>query len=138
MLKMIMVFRTAFTGLILALLLLGQADARKLHPEKWYQERWCAERGGQVEVVLPDLTRCDCLTTTNAVEVDFGPKWAEAVGQALYYSVQTGRKAGIVLILESPEERKYWIRLNSVVTHYNLPIDTWAYGAGASKAAPKG
>lgn len=98
------------------------------HPEKWYQERWCAENRGEVEVVLPDRTRCDCLTSGNAIEFDFGPKWAEAIGQALYYSVQTGKRAGIVLILEKPADRKYWIRLNSVIQHFELPVDTWEMG----------
>jgi len=36
--------------------------AKREHAEKWYQERWCREQGGQIEVVLPDRTRCDCVT----------------------------------------------------------------------------
>ena len=76
-------------------------------------------------MVLPDQTRCDCLTQTHAIEFDFGTKWAEAIGQSLYYSFQTGKKAGVVLILEKGSDRKYWIRLNSVIQHYKLPIDTW-------------
>lgn len=99
-------------------------SARK-NPEKYYQEKWCNEQSGKTEVVLPDRTRCDCLTETHAVEFDFGKKWAEAIGQSLYYSLQTGKKAGIVLILESPGDYKYWIRLNSTIEHFNLPIDTW-------------
>ena len=27
---------------------------------------------GQVEVMLPDGTRCDCVTDTHAIEFDFG------------------------------------------------------------------
>ena len=46
--------------------------AKREHPEKWYQEKWCQAHGGQVEVVLPDGTRCDCLTDTHAIEFDFG------------------------------------------------------------------
>jgi hypothetical protein len=46
--------------------------AKREHPEKWYQERWCREQGGQIEVVLPDKTRCDCVTDTHAIEFDFG------------------------------------------------------------------
>jgi len=99
--------------------------AGRLHPEKWYQNKWCAEHGGQIEVILPDRTRCDCVTETHAIEFDFGNKWAEAIGQSLYYSLQTSKKAGIVLILESIEDRKYWIRMNSTIKHFNLPIDTW-------------
>lgn len=104
------------------------AQARALHPEKYYQSGWCGEQNGVTEHVLPDSTRCDCLTATHAVEFDFGKKWAEAIGQALYYSLQTGRRAGIVLILEQPKDYKYWIRLNSTIDHYKLPIDTWQLG----------
>ena len=104
------------------------AHAKRLHYEKWYQAQWCQDNNGQVEVVLPDRTRCDCLTSTHAIEFDFGNKWAEAIGQALYYAIQTGKKAGIVLILEKQKDYKYWIRLNSIIAHYGLPIDSWKVG----------
>ena len=109
------------------ILLLWPANllAAHKHPEKYYQEKWCAEHGGQSEVVLPDKTRADCITADNAIEFDFGEKWAESIGQSLYYSIQTGKRAGVVLILERPEDRKYFIRLNTIIQHYNLPIDTW-------------
>lgn len=110
----------------------SMAQAGRLHPERHYQNQWCQEQGGRAEVVLPDRTRCDCLTDSHAVEVDFGNKWAEAVGQALYYAIQTNRKAGIVLILEKPTDYKYWIRLNTIIEHFNLPIDTWKVGTGAN------
>ena len=99
-------------------------DAKRLHYEKWYQQQWCQEQGGRVEVVLADRTRCDCLTQIHAIEFDFGSKWAEAIGQALYYGIQTGKKPGIVLILENQKDYKHWIRLNTTINHYNLPIQT--------------
>jgi hypothetical protein len=98
------------------------------NPEKWYQQKWCEAQKGRVEVVLPDSTRCDCVTDTHAIEFDFGNNWSEAVGQCAYYAIQTGKKAGIVLILESMKDRKYWIRLNTTIEHFNLPIDTWSVG----------
>ena len=107
------------------------ADAKRLHPEKWYQAKWCQQQGGKVEVVLPDRTRADCLTDSHAVEFDFGDKWAEAIGPSLYYAIQTGKRAGVVLILESLNDRKYWIRLNSIIQYYDLPISTWKMGLGA-------
>jgi len=81
-----------------------------------------------LEVVLPDSTRCDCVTETHAVEFDFGSKWTEAVGQSIFYSLQAQKKAGIVLILETKKDRKYWIRMNTIIEHFNLPIDTWNVG----------
>lgn len=110
--------------IISTILLLLPANAFAF-PEKHYQEQWCQEQGGQAEVVLPDQTRADCITSTHAIEFDFGKKWAEAIGQALYYSLQTGKRAGVVLILDGQKDRKYWIRLNSTIQHFNLPIDTW-------------
>ena len=73
-------------GLLLVALLPVVAGAGHKHPEKWYQKRWCAENGGEAEVVLADRTRCDCLTSTNAVELDFGPKWAEAIGHSVLFN----------------------------------------------------
>ena len=79
-------------------------------------------------MVLADGTRCDCVTATHAIEFDFGGNWAEAIGQSSYYSIQTKKKAGIVLILESMKDRKFWIRLNTTTEHFDLPIDTWSVG----------
>lgn len=113
------------TTVVADLLLFSLAFAGNTRPEKHYQTQWCAEHGGQAEVVLADQTRADCITATHAIEFDFGKKWAEAIGQSLYYSIQTGKRAGIVMILEKPKDRKYWIRLNSTIQHFGLPIDTW-------------
>lgn len=81
-----------------------------IHLERWYQERWCARVGGVVEAVLPDRTRCDCLTAGYAVEVDFARKWAEGIGQAMYYAAMTGRAGAVVLIVESEKDLKYVAR----------------------------
>ena len=91
-------------------------------PERYYQDTYCK---GIKEYVLPDRTRVDCLTDTHAIEYDFGRKWAEAIGQSLGYAFATNKKAGIVLILESKKDYKYWIKLNSIIDHYGLPIDVW-------------
>ena len=97
--------------------------AAHLHPEKAYQEQWCADHNGVAEHLLDDKTRVDCLTETHAVEVEFAPKWAEAVGQSLYYGYKTNRKPGIVLIIEKPEQSRYLKRLTPLADKYN--IDLW-------------
>lgn len=48
----------------------GSVLAKRDHPGKWYQQKWCEAQKGQVEVVLPDGTRCDCVTDTHAIEFD--------------------------------------------------------------------
>ncbi|KKK59838.1 hypothetical protein LCGC14_3030350 [marine sediment metagenome] len=122
---------------LLAILILAilpsLVDAKRLHYEKWYQQKWCKEKNGQIEVVLSDRTRVDCLTSTHAIEFDFGNKWAESIGQALHYAIQTEKKGGIVLILEKTKDYKYWIRLNTIIQHFNLPIDSWMMGGGVPK-----
>ena len=97
--------------------------AAHLYTEKEYQTKWCAGKG-IAEYKLPDYTRVDCLTKTHAIEFDFANKWAESIGQALYYAMSTGKKAGIVLIMENKEkDQKYLKRLQSVAKKYC--IDVW-------------
>lgn len=90
--------------------------------EKDYQVKYCE---GLIEFRLEDKTRVDCLTETHAIEYDFGSKWAEAIGQSLYYAMYTGKRAGIVLII-SPREKRFLKRAKSTIEHYNLPIDVWS------------
>lgn len=108
--------------LLLALIIPLCAYAKHEQPEKYYQELWCNANKGQLEVVLKDSTRIDCLTDKYAIEFDFSRKWAEAIGQSLHYSYMTGKKAGIVLILESPMEEKYYNRLIPLGEKYGIEL----------------
>lgn len=121
-------------GLMLAAISCAAAIASAGPSEATYAEAWCAAHDGQPEVTLPDRTRADCLTATHAVEVERAAKWKESIGQALWYALQTNLRAGVVVILEDADELSYWYRLNSVIEHYNLPIDTWPTGPAAPAA----
>ena len=80
--------------------------------EDVYQAYWCGKHNGILEYKLNDNTRVDCLTDTLAVEVDFAPKWAECIGQAIHYGHKTHRQAACLLILENPgKDLKYLKRL---------------------------
>ena len=57
------------------------------------------------------MTRVDCLAKDYAIEFDFAKKWAEAVGQSLYYSKMTGKKPAIALILTSLTDYRYLKRI---------------------------
>ena len=96
--------------------------------EKEYQAKWCQESGGVAEYVLPDRSRVDCLTATHAIEVDFANKWAESCGQALYYSIQTGCKPGIVLILEKQSDKSHLKRLMELADKYGITVWTMEPG----------
>lgn len=109
-------------ALALAVASCAASTPRKL--EKDYQRPWCEAHMGRLEVVLDDKARVDCLTPTHAVEFDFAKKWAEAVGQALYYAEKTGHRAGIVLIV-GPKDGRYVNRLRWLIDSSNLPVDVW-------------
>ena len=98
------------------------AIAKRLNKERWYQDKGCE---GVTEYRLPDKTRVDCLLEEYAIEYDFANKWAEAIGQSLHYGRMTHRKAGIVLIMESPKDAKYYRRLMDNIAFYDLPITVW-------------
>jgi hypothetical protein len=119
-----MIKKCLITIILLAISITAHAENHQ-HLEKWYQKRWCAENKGQMEVVMPDRTRCDCVTDTHAIEFDFAKKWREALAQSLDYGMRSNKRPGIVLILENQDDLRYWIRLNSIIEHYKLPITTW-------------
>jgi len=80
---------------------------------------------GEIEYVLDDQTRVDCLTSSYATEVDFASKWAETIGQSLYYSIKTGKKPGVLLILENlSKERRHLSRLEKVAVDHNITVWT--------------
>lgn len=116
-------------GLVLSIFI-SLAHAEALHPEKAYQKAWCDKHDGVMEVVLADGSRVDCLTLTHAVEVEFARKWPESIGQALYYAKKTGRRPGIVLIMEAPSDGKYLGRLMLAVKKNYPFIRVWTVEPG--------
>jgi len=104
----------------------SSAIAGHVHPEKYYQEKWCNEHNGIIEYILDDGTRVDCLTDTHAIEFDFAPKWAEAIGQSLYYSSQTEKEPGIVLIMDGKKDIKYLLRIWTTMLYHGFSIRTWS------------
>ena len=100
------------------------AQAKRMYNEAYYQELWCTEQKGQMEYVLPDYTRVDCLTEDHAIEFDFANKWAESIGQALHYGMMTGKKPGIVLIIEKPKHFVYYNRIVPLCKKYGITLWT--------------
>lgn len=105
--------------------LLPFARAAHKHSEAYYQNEWCSNIGGVQEYENKDYTRVDCLTDTHAIEFDFAKKWAESIGQSLHYSRMTGKKAGIVLIIEDEKDYRYYERMQPLCEE--LGIDLWVY-----------
>ncbi len=75
--------------------------------EAYYVSQWCRDDFGKTEFLLWDNTRVDCLTKDYAIEFDFAKKWAESVGQSLYYAKMTGKKPAVALILTDLSDYRY-------------------------------
>lgn len=78
--------------------------------EKDYVNMYCK---GTIEYVLPDKTRIDCLTDEYAIEYDWASKWAESIGQSLYYAKMTGHKPAVAIIMKTPQDEKYIKRIQT-------------------------
>jgi hypothetical protein len=82
--------------------------------------RW---EGTRVEVRQWDGTRVDMLTETHAIEADWSHKWAEAIGQALYYAELTQRAPGIVLLVKDRKaEARYIYRCQTVCAKHGIRL----------------
>ena len=69
---------------------------------------------GKIEYRLPDKTRVDCLTDEYAIEFDWAKKWAESVGQSLYYAKMTGKKPAVAIIMKSIEDERFIKRIETI------------------------
>lgn len=101
------------------------AGSKTGYREADFQKLWCDRQGGQMEVVLKDRTRVDCLLDDYAVEVDFAWKWAEAIGQSLHYARLTGKKPGILLILTSKKDERHLEKLKGHNEFNTKKIKIW-------------
>ena len=65
-------------------------------------QRLAPKYKAEAEMRLSDGTRCDLLSSSVAFEVDYSRKWQEGIGQALHYSLLTGLRPGLKLLVEHP------------------------------------
>ncbi|MCP5050761.1 MAG: hypothetical protein GY940_26595 [bacterium] len=96
-----------FLTVILLLMPLGltaMAGTKGLSEQKNFRDSWCQRMGGETTVLLKDKMTVDCLMDEYAVAIDSASQWAEIIGKSKYYAAMTGRKPGIVLILENQEK----------------------------------
>ena len=108
--------------LTFTLLFAGCSHTSKKYDERHYQTIFCNEHGGKMEYMLKDRTRVDCLTDEYAIEIDFAKKWAEGIGQSLYYAYMTGKKPAIGLIIDTDKEERYFKRLDAIAKKYGITI----------------
>ena len=78
---------------------------------------------GIVEYQLSDRTRVDCLTDEYAIEYDWAKKWAESIGQAMYYSKMTGKKPAVAIIIKNGTKDKTSIEMANEILNLNQNHD---------------
>ena len=110
--------------LIPSAFLIISINARAIENEAYYSQQFCDDLSGKSEYLLHDLSRVDCLTQTHAFEVDWadGSKVYEAIGQSLYYSSETGKLPGILLLIRKENSEKYIRKVKKVIEAFELPI----------------
>lgn len=105
--------------LLVAMFATTMANAKHKMLEHEYVSQYCV---GDMEFLLRDRTRVDCLTDKYAIEFDFASKWAEALGQSLHYAYMTGRAPAIYLILESKKDTRFVDILTPLCDVYGIKL----------------
>lgn len=70
---------------------------------------WIATQAGLDPITACEVqtlcgSRVDILTDVEAIEVDWGYKWKESIGQALLYSIETGRAPAVILLSDGTDQ----------------------------------
>ena len=86
-------------------------DNEHKYKEADYVNAYCK---GIIEYKLPDKTRVDCLSEEYAIEFDWATKWAESVGQSLYYAKMTDKKPAVAIIMKKMTDERYIKRIEAV------------------------
>ncbi|MEM8582969.1 MAG: hypothetical protein AAGF87_01805 [Bacteroidota bacterium] len=110
------------------LILLAISPALSAQSEADYIRSLATHLSAQTEVSVHG-GRVDLITETHAIEVERAHKWKNSIGQALWYSLQTGKQPGIILIMEDREQYRYTVQLRSALSHAGLSsqIPVWVY-----------
>ena len=95
--------------------------------ESYYQHEFAVKMDGRTEVRLMNGTRADIVTDKYAIEVDFGAKWAEAIGQSLSYGIELDKTPGILLVISGEDEIRFLERLMPVAIEHGIQVWIWNY-----------
>jgi len=112
-----------FTSILLALLVPFVASSQT---EAQYSDYIQGLIGGQREVSVPS-GRLDLMTKEYAFEIERAAKWKDAIGQSIWYGLQTNKKPGIIILLKSESEYKYAQQLNSAMQYAGLDSSIVVY-----------
>lgn len=106
----------------------GSKLAWESQTELYWQDVIQSQIGGKVEFKLDDNTRVDILLDDWACEIDWQNKWAEGIGQSIYYGLKTGKKPLVILLAKRDGWEKYRDRVefcNITCWVFDTRIRTW-------------
>lgn len=95
--------------------------AQRYDTETYWQDIIQKEIGGEKEYRLDDGTRVDLLFEDKACEIDWANKWAEGIGQSIYYGLKTDRPPLVILLAKKDGWEKYRDRVEY------CKIECWVY-----------
>ena len=106
--------------------------------ERWWQDvihEELSQRDGwesiEKEHRLDDGTRVDLLLPKQACEIDWADKWAEGIGQSIYYGLKT-RKAPLVILLAKKDG---WEKYRDRVQYCG--VECWVFDTRAQEWVDK-
>ena len=67
------------------------------------------------------------MTKEYAFEIERAAKWKDAIGESIWYGLQTNKKPGIIILLKSESEYKYAQQLNSAMQYAGLDSSIVVY-----------
>lgn len=112
--------------------------APRFGTERYWQDvihNELSQRGGweslEKEFRLDDGTRVDLLFPHQACEIDWADKWAEGVGQSVYYGLKTRRGPLVILLAKKDGWEKYRDRVEY------CGVDCWVYDTRIEEWADK-
>ena len=111
---------------VFVLIILGRRQSLNRLPEPNHTKELAVITGGKAEVTTPVGTRCDLVSDTHTIEVEWASKAYEAIGQSLHYSLELAKEPGILFLVESDKDIEFAsVRANKVCRLYK--IDVWWY-----------
>lgn len=109
-------------ALALAILALLLASASLAETEREAAIRLAPKYGARLEVALADGSRADMVTDLEAIEVDWARKWAEAIGQSLFYASMLQKRPAVMLLKSSDRDDRYVRRCKRVCDIHGITL----------------
>lgn len=91
--------------------------------DDWYIQTYCT---GEKYKKMPDLTICDCVDDVYAYE--YSRDWQTAAGKALHMANQSGKRAGIVMMIDTSDNFRNAEMVRTDIQQMKFPIDLWFKG----------